>query len=528
MVQRVIRVLAVLGTVFAACAAFAQYASDKVSLLSQIPLATFGSTSGNDCWGYVSGSGREYVVMGLNNKVAVVEVTNPASPVIVGTIPHTSSSWAAIKVYQGYCYVGTEASGSGIQVIDLNQVDSGMVTLVRTITTPGRTHTIAINPASGYFYSCGSREGAGWTCAFDCSNPSNPVRVGPTSLTVNYIHESQVVSYTSGPYAGKEIFFGCSESRGLEIWDFTSKTNPTHIKTISYPNVRYCHQGWLSADRKYFYINDELDENQFLITTRTIVMNVESLENAFYVGSFTSGLAAIDHNLYVHKGFLFESNYKSGLRIFDTYFNPEVPTQVGWFDTYPLDDTRGFSGTWTNYPYLPSGTVAIADINRGLFLVDATVAMTRKIAPTTFQLSPGTVLSGGLSQLATSDDGYLVGQVETAAEYAGFPVALTVSSISPDVNPSAMQFVVESRASDAGFGQSVEMFDWVAGSFVPVDYRILAASDSSASLAIPGPLARFVKQGTREVKARLGWEPVFADVWIWSVFIDEATWRIRP
>ena len=39
----------------------AQFTSDKVNLLSQIPLNGFPSkpTSANDCWGYTSPSGRE-------------------------------------------------------------------------------------------------------------------------------------------------------------------------------------------------------------------------------------------------------------------------------------------------------------------------------------------------------------------------------------------------------------------------------------------------------------------------------------
>ncbi|MCH8807761.1 MAG: hypothetical protein IH986_16985, partial [Planctomycetes bacterium] len=52
--------------------AAAQFSAHNVSLYSWIDLSTFGATSGNDCWGYVSPAGREYALMGVRNKVAFV------------------------------------------------------------------------------------------------------------------------------------------------------------------------------------------------------------------------------------------------------------------------------------------------------------------------------------------------------------------------------------------------------------------------------------------------------------------------
>ena len=53
----------------------AGFPSDNVTLLSHIPADAFpGSPArGNDCWGYVSPSGREYALMGMRNALNVVE-----------------------------------------------------------------------------------------------------------------------------------------------------------------------------------------------------------------------------------------------------------------------------------------------------------------------------------------------------------------------------------------------------------------------------------------------------------------------
>ncbi|NBX24661.1 MAG: hypothetical protein EBQ99_01185, partial [Planctomycetes bacterium] len=48
------------------------FRSNGVRLMSWLPLGTMSSaaTSGNDVWGYVSPSGREYAIMGLSSGTA--------------------------------------------------------------------------------------------------------------------------------------------------------------------------------------------------------------------------------------------------------------------------------------------------------------------------------------------------------------------------------------------------------------------------------------------------------------------------
>ena len=39
--------------------------------------------NGNDCWGFVSPSGREYALMGTSSGTAVVEITNPGPELMI-------------------------------------------------------------------------------------------------------------------------------------------------------------------------------------------------------------------------------------------------------------------------------------------------------------------------------------------------------------------------------------------------------------------------------------------------------------
>jgi hypothetical protein len=199
------------------------------------------------------------------------------------------------------------------------------------------------------------------------ADPVNPPKIGQWSK--RNFHDAQAVTYSDGPYAGRQIVFGFTGSAlSLQILDVTDKSNITELSSLRYSDAGYSHQGWLSPDRKYVYLNDEFDERDGLVpTTTTRIINVEDLENPFEVGTFTNGNSAIDHNLFVVYDKIFAANYSSGLRVFDAS-DPEAPVEIAHFDTYPENDRANFNGLWASYPFFPSGTVIGNDLERGLFV----------------------------------------------------------------------------------------------------------------------------------------------------------------
>ena len=78
---------------------------------------------------------------------------------------------------------------------------------------------------------------------------------------------------------------------------------------------------------------------------------------------------ATDHNLYIRGNIMYQSNYRSGLRVLDVS-DPENPVEIGYFDTVPYgDNSAGMRGSWSNYPYFKSGVVIVTSSNEGLFLL---------------------------------------------------------------------------------------------------------------------------------------------------------------
>ena len=349
--------------------AHAQHGSLNVNLYHQVTLRDFSASYAMDCWGYVSDSGREYALVGLSSGTAFVEITDPSNPVIVAQIGH-SRGGKDMKVYEDYAYV-TQDSGP-LQVIDMSDIDNGNVTLVRSLSTGA--HNLIVNEDSGFLYRC---NGQGLS-AMSLANPANPTAQG--NRWRGECHDAQIVNYTEGPYAGKEIaFIFAGWSNNLDIVDVTDKSNTVLLSRRGYSGSGYTHNGWLSADRQYLYLSDELDEiDGHTDVTLTFVWDVADLSNPFLVDTFTSGLAATDHNLYIRDGFVFQANYKGGMHIFDIQADPINPPLVGYYDTYPSSDSNGYDGgAWTTYPFFPSGTVIVSDQDGGLFILDPREATTR-------------------------------------------------------------------------------------------------------------------------------------------------------
>jgi len=183
-----------------------QFDRSGVELLSWLTLSDLGgSIDGNDCWGYVSPSGREYALVGFSNGFAFVEITDPINPQLLFWHGGNGSTWRDIKVIGDHAYGVTEAGG-GIFVYDMSNIDDGTVTF-RGQTGSGPAHNIVANPDTGFIYRTGGN-GPGLRAYDAAANPNNPPFVG--SWNDFYVHDAQVVVWQNGPLAGRELAFCCS------------------------------------------------------------------------------------------------------------------------------------------------------------------------------------------------------------------------------------------------------------------------------------------------------------------------------
>jgi len=349
-------------------------------LMARIPLSRFKSAEANDSWGWTdSDTAKEYAIIGLDDGTGFVDISDPINPVYLGKLPTAtaSSSWRDIKVYKNHAYIVSEAKEHGVQIFDLTKLrgleSEQNFTSDGVLNTVNTAHNIFINEESGFGYVVGTNrenEYEGGVYFLDLADPLNPVVVGGYGEQ-GYTHDAQVVNY-KGPdtdYLGKEIYIGSNESN-IVILDVTDKKNPIFIASAVYPNLVYTHQGWFTEDQRFLILGDEGDEYTFGGRTRSLIFDLEDLDNPVLHFSYMGATNAIDHNGYVINDLLYLANYTAGIRVIDVKnIENKQMSEVGFFDTYPKDNSGIFAGVWNVYPFFESGVILISDLNKGLFLV---------------------------------------------------------------------------------------------------------------------------------------------------------------
>ena len=354
------------------------YPCHDIDLLAFLPHEDIGGGSGNDIWGWTDPlTGREYALVGRSTGTAFVDVSFPREPVYVGSLPPKteSSTWRDIKVFSDHAFIVSEAPNHGMQVFDLTQlrgVTSPPVTFTDTAHYAGfgSAHNLAMNSGTGFAYAVGTRTCEGGLHAVDVRTPWSPRTAGCFSLD-GYTHDAQCVVYT-GPatfYRDREICFNSNEDT-LTIVDVTDKLEPVQLSRTGYGGSAYTHQGWLTEDQRFFLVNDEGDEAAFEHPTRTWIWDVSDLDAPAIAGYHDGATPSIDHNLFVRGHLVYESNYRSGLRLLDaSEIARGVLREVGFFDVYPPDDQPAYNGAWSAYPFFAGGFVAVNSIEQGLFVV---------------------------------------------------------------------------------------------------------------------------------------------------------------
>ncbi|MGD8495092.1 MAG: choice-of-anchor B family protein [Gemmatimonadales bacterium] len=370
----------------------AGFSCENVDLLSYLTIESLGGKPGetmSDIWGWTDPeTGKEYGLVGRTAGMVILDLSQPANPVVLGTVTAPPSGARDIKTYADHAYfTGDGAPDHGLVVFDLTRVrdldgGGGPATLEPDAVYHefGFAHNLAIDTESGFAFVV-RPAGGGQTCGgglhmVDIRDPEQPTFAGCYTDTAGVIkagsgHDTQCVVY-HGPdadYQGRELCFASNESV-LRIVDVTDKQNPIEISSASYPAQAYIHQGWLTDDQRYFYLDDELDEIVGNTErTRTLIWDLTDLDDPTFAGDLMGPDGSTDHNLYVKGDRMYQANYQAGLRVIDVS-QPTEPVEVGHFDTTPYGkNPPGFGGAWTAYPFFDSGTVIVSSIAEGLFVL---------------------------------------------------------------------------------------------------------------------------------------------------------------
>lgn len=390
----------------------------NIDFLAQVQLEEIPGqpTSASEVWGFVDADdNREYAILGHRLGTAVYDVTVSATPVLVGNVPGNASLWREVKAYQvldpntgthrAYAYVTTEAAGGGLQIIDLSNLPAS-ISLAGTLTEFSSSHTLyvsnidyATNKAlpgqQAFLYIAGASLNGGAFRIYDLANPLAPTLVTAPPAGAGYMHDSASMLITdnrttqcAAAHNPCEVMIDFNEN-AVELRDVTDKSAPVLLSTTTYPTATYVHSGWPTQDLRYIVVHDELDEVRRGHNTQIYTLDIADLRAPSIVTSFIGAGTATDHNGYTVGNRYYVSHYKRGLVIFDVS-NPRALTEVGSFDTYltPAANSAGTDGAWGVYPFLPSGTLLVSDIENGLFLLRRNETLPPPVAAPPMQNPP--------------------------------------------------------------------------------------------------------------------------------------------
>jgi len=337
----------------------------NVTLAAHLPYP--GQTCANIS-GYVDSLGNEYALVGASNGLSIVNVTNPSAPFQVIQIPVAlpgdyQNLWREVDVWGKYAYVTTEAGG-GLQIVDMSKLPGTNIPYTYwTPTINGQVlnsiHALHIDNGKVYLY--GSNVGnKGAIIADVATNPMNPIYLG--SYDNRYIHDG---------YVRGDTMYACHIYDGdCEIVNLSNPAAGVAIADFQTPNV-FTHNSWLSQNGKIVFTTDETS-NSYLTA-----YDISNLSNVYERDRIQSnpGSNSDVHNVQVVQkngvDYAVTSWYNDGFTIVDAS-RPDNLVQVGNYDTDTTVSGSGMDHDWGVYPFLPSGTIVVSDIQNGLFVCTPT------------------------------------------------------------------------------------------------------------------------------------------------------------
>jgi choice-of-anchor B domain-containing protein len=341
-------VLAITSLLLAATLTTQAQDSLNVTQLSSVPGGL------RSLWGYTDGSGREYALCCATANLKIVEVTNPAAPAIRATVPASGTDLKEVKTYLNYAYCINQSGP--LQIVDLQYLpDSAKTVGNYNGPTYNGGHTIIIE--NGYAFVC--KNGANPTDLriLDLAVPTAPVEVG------HFTHPDAGTIFADAHdcFVRGNTCYVANLAAGWVVLDITNITSPTLQAEVTYPG-NFTHNLWTDTSGQYLYTTDEN------VGGHIRVWDVSDVNNIVEMNDYSAAPNRIVHNCHALGDYLHVSYYTEGIRILDITL-PDLPIEVGKYDTYPQGSSASFQGCWGIYPYFPSGTIIASDITNGLIVM---------------------------------------------------------------------------------------------------------------------------------------------------------------
>jgi choice-of-anchor B domain-containing protein len=359
--------------------AYAQYDSQNVSLYARwddtsVPAEPTYGIRYSSVFGYAA-NGREYGIIGSSSGTYFIDVTDPVHPVQCAFYAGRRDMciWREYQTYQHYLYaVSDDKLPNSLQIFDLDKLPSGInMKVYDSDSIFARSHTVFVEGDKLY---CGSAKTANDQYGIGVYSLANPLR--PLKIHTLNDEYPQFRSTVHDMYVRHDTVYASCSYDGLFVFKLRADTTFSMIGSLTtYPEQGYNHSSTLTPNGKYLFFADEVPAG---LAVKGV--DVSSSGDLRVISTFRSNVGDTPHNLYMASADkLVVASYQDGLQIYDVS-DPAKPYRTGYFDTFPDNKdgqyfTPAYKGNWGAYVNLPSGTILASDMQRGLFVLNAKLAL---------------------------------------------------------------------------------------------------------------------------------------------------------
>lgn len=328
----------------------------------------------SDVWGYAR-DGREYALIGSQDFVHIIDVTNPGQPTEIAALnafANSGSVWRDIKVLGDYAYCVTETA-EGLQVIDLGDLPDSAAIVYQTDEAFDRCHNIFIDETSAppRLYAFGSRPGIALDgyVVYGLADPALPQLIAEVEITST---DDPSLGYIHDGFARNDTLYANHGGNGFYVYDVADPANPVEIGSLTnYVESGYNHSVWATDNGRTMVMCDETQDRgvKVLHVDKSDPFGLDiRVASVFRSKLLAPDTASLAHNPYVlGDSLVVLSYYGDGIQVWDIT-DPAAPFRRGYYDTTPDGGSYG-GGVWGAYPWLPSGNILGSDVNNGLFIV---------------------------------------------------------------------------------------------------------------------------------------------------------------
>jgi len=205
-------------------------------------------------------------------------------------------------------------------------------------------------------------------------------------------------------------------------------------------------------------------------------------------------------------------------------------------DTYATDPNANSLKWYTLYNFRFDTNIAPMSSKVGTSMFrpgtrQSTAAISRvptstQVLPSSFSLSPGSILSGDTEDLLFSDDSRLQLRPGVVLSTSQAPIRLTVEGTSPTSSPTSMSIRLEGQTS-ATLSRTIEAYNFNTGQWVVVNTANTTGGDTVVNLPVSNA-AQFVQAGTQTVRMRVSYKPTGPVLsFPYTARLDVAIWNIQ-